>query len=78
MKIFSKKITTCLDCPNLTRGGSSTCHYDKKNPKEICNFLNISEWMKDKENIKNPLSIPEWCQLKNYTNSFFDIWFKNN
>jgi hypothetical protein len=71
MKIFFKKIETCLDCPNLTRGGISTCHYDKKNPSEVCSFLDTTEWLRDKENIKDPLSIPDWCQLANFPNPFY-------
>jgi hypothetical protein len=68
MKIFFKKIQTCLDCPNLTRGSVSTCNFDKNNPMIVCSFLDTKNWIKDKENIKNPLSIPDWCQLENATN----------
>lgn len=65
MKYFTKVIETCKDCPNCSSGAMSNCLYDKKNPKQICSFLDIKEWLKDKQNIKFPLSIPEWCPLEN-------------
>ena len=48
MKIFTKQIKTCDDCPNLSDGAMSNCTYDKKNPKMICSFLDKIQWLKDK------------------------------
>lgn len=64
MKQFTKIIETCKDCPNLTSGAMSKCLHDKKNPKEISSFLDTIEWLKDKENVKHPLTIPDWCPLE--------------
>jgi hypothetical protein len=63
MKLFIKKVESCKDCPNYVGGGVSVCHNDKKHPREICTFLDTIDWLKDKEHIKDPLSIPDWCPL---------------
>ena len=63
MKLFTKNVESCKHCPNYVGGGVSVCHNDKKNPREICTYLDTMDWLKDKEHIKDPLSIPDWCPL---------------
>lgn len=71
MKLYYKKVNTCGDCPNLSDGSMSNCNYNKKEPRNICFFLN-----KD-------LTIPEWCPLIEYeerieVNETKRVWVKIN
>jgi len=55
--------------------------YNKKQPKEIDSFLGMMEWVKDKENVKYPFTIPDWCPLDEYkekidVNETGNVWVK--